>query len=160
LNAAPPRASGRVQVLERRSPSADAGALPRVAPDRVVHGDGIALVESSEGSTVTTDHIIRLRPETCPAWCVVRHGAGGTADEEDVVHIGGALLVRRTVLRLCTTIDPEEGTEDGPYVLVGSAEFTLHEAETLLASLTQLVDEGRGSLVPQQPEGALPVLDA
>lgn len=100
----------------------------------------------------------RARPEACPPWCVVRHGAA--AGEEDAVHIGGALLVRRTVLRLCTTIDPDAGVEDGPYVLVGSAEYTLHEAESLLAALTQLVDEGRGSLAAQQPEGALPVLDA
>jgi hypothetical protein len=90
----------------------------------------------------------------------VRHGTPGGVTEDDVVHIGGALLVRRTVLRLCTTIDPDDGTEDGPYVLVGSAEFTLHEAESLLASLTQLVDQGRASLPAQDAEGALPVLDA
>lgn len=100
---------------------------------------------------------LRPRPDACPAWCVVRHGEAG---EEDTVHIGGALLVRRSVLRLCTTIDPDSRTEDGPYVLVGSAEYTLHEAESLLAALTQLVDEGRGSLATQQPEGALSVLDA
>lgn len=102
----------------------------------------------------------RRHPGACPAWCVVRHGTPGGVTEDDVVHIGGALLVRRTVLRLCTTIDPDDGTEDGPYVLVGSAEFTLHEAESLLASLTQLVDQGRASLPAQDAEGALPVLDA
>jgi hypothetical protein len=100
---------------------------------------------------------IRRRPATCPSWCVKRHGA---ADEDDLVHIGGALLVRRTVLRLCTTIDPEGGTEDGPYVLVGTAEYTLHEAESLLGALTQLVDDARDSLPAQHPDGALPVLDA
>jgi len=109
---------------------------------------------------VTADPMPRPRTQSCPAWCVVRHSAAAAPDEEDVVHIGGALLVGRTVLRLCTTIDPDEGTQDGPYVLVGSAEFTLHEAESLLASLTQLVDEGRGSLLPQQAERALPVPDA
>jgi hypothetical protein len=97
------------------------------------------------------------RPESCPAWCVVRHGV--RPSEDDLVHISGALLVQRTVLRLCTTIDSEAGTEDGPYVLVGPAEYTLHEAEAMLAALTQLVDQGRASLLPEQPEGALPVLD-
>lgn len=97
------------------------------------------------------------RPASCPAWCVVRHGV--RPGVEDLVHIGGALLVRRTVLRLCTTIDPEAGAEDGPYVLVGREELTLHEAEALLAAVTQLVDEGRRSLATEQAEGALPVLD-
>jgi hypothetical protein len=91
---------------------------------------------------------------TCPAWCVVRHEAG--ADED--VHIGGALLVGGTLLRLCSTTDPA-GIEEGPFVLVGDDEFTLHQAEALLAALTQLVDEGHRSLLPQHPQGALPVLD-
>jgi hypothetical protein len=68
-------------------------------------------------------------------------------------------MVRKTVLRLCTTIESVANTEDGPYVLVGDEEFTLHEAEALLAALTQLVDQGRASLLAQQPDGALPVLD-
>jgi hypothetical protein len=93
----------------------------------------------------------------CPAWCAVRHGSG--QDEGDLVHISGALLVQRTVLRLCTTIDPDGDVEDGPFVLVGSAELTLHEAEALIAALTQLVDEGRGSLSTEQPQRALAVLD-
>lgn len=92
----------------------------------------------------------------CPEWCVVRHGV---RPDGGLLHIGGALLVRRTVLRLCTTIEYVANTEDGPYVLVGDLEFTLHEAEALLAALTQLVDQGRASLLAQQPNGALPVLD-
>ena len=87
-------------------------------------------------------------PDSCPDWCVIRHGvARGT---EAQVHIGGALLVRRTVLRLCTTVDGSAGTEDGPFVLLGSSEFTLHEAEALIAALTQLVDQVRLSLPAQQ----------
>jgi len=93
----------------------------------------------------------------CPEWCAVRHRA---PQDVDHVHIGGALLVRDTVLRLCATIDSVANTEDGPYVLVGDAEFTLHEAEALLAALTQLVIQARASLPAQKPDGALPVLDS
>ena len=85
-------------------------------------------------------------PHLCPEWCTTQHGA--TRDAE--VHIGGALLVRRTIVRLCTTIDTATGVEDGPFVLLGASEFTLHEAEALIAALTQLVDQGRGSLAAQQ----------
>jgi hypothetical protein len=94
--------------------------------------------------------------QDCPGWCAVRHEA---SPEDILVHIGGALLVKRTVLRLCTTIDSVASTEDGPYVLVGHAEFTLHEAEALLAAVTQLVDQARASLLAQQSDSALPVLD-
>lgn len=80
------------------------------------------------------------RPATCPAWCCVRHGQH--AGEDDNVHVSGALLVKQTVLRLCTTIDPAEGTIDGPYVLVDSREFSLYEANVLIDALTQLVEEG------------------
>lgn len=106
--------------------------------------------------------MIRLRktidPE-CPSWCVLRHGPYDP-DEDRHVHVGGALLVGSTVLRLCTTLDPAAGSQDGPYVLLGSTELTLHEAEVMIAALTQLVDQGRTSLLAQQAEGALPVLDA
>ena len=87
------------------------------------------------------------RTESCPDWCAIRHESARGA--EDQVHVGGALLVQRTVLRLCTTIDAAAGTEDGPFVLLGGSEFTLHEADALIAALTQLVDQGRGSLPAQ-----------
>ena len=38
----------------------------------------------------------------------------------------------------------ESGDRDGPNVLVGDDEYTLHEADVLIAALTELVDEGRG----------------
>ena len=91
----------------------------------------------------------------CPPWCAGRHGP---RHEGALVHAGGALLVKDTVLRLCSTVDPATNTEDGPYVLLGDVELTLHETEALLAALTQLVDQGRASLLAQQPDGALPVL--
>ena len=86
---------------------------------------------------------------TCPAWCASRHDRSGEQD----LHVGGALLVQRAVLRLCTSIDPDTGTQDGPFVLVGDAEYTLHEAEALATALTQLVDQGRVPPLVQRPEG-------
>jgi hypothetical protein len=90
---------------------------------------------------------------------VVRHIANHGDPDSDVVHIGGALLVRRTVLRLCLTSDPLAGVAQEPYVLVGDDEFTLHEAEALLGALTQLVEQGQQSFAPKEPQSAFPVLD-
>jgi hypothetical protein len=64
--------------------------------------------------------------------------------EDDAVHMSGELLVRGVSLRLCTTIDPETDELDGPYVLLGGEEYTLHEADALIDALTHLVDEGVG----------------
>jgi hypothetical protein len=51
-------------------------------------------------------------------------------------------------LRLCSTIDPETQQADGPYVLLGGEEYTLHEADALIDALTQLVDAGMGVTRP------------
>ena len=80
------------------------------------------------------------RPLTCPAWCVQRHGI--RQGEDDTIHVSGELLVRGTSLRLCTTIDPATQQVEGPYVLLGGEEYTLHQADALIDALTQLVDEG------------------
>jgi hypothetical protein len=64
--------------------------------------------------------------------------------EDDAIHVSVELLVRGVSLRLCTTISPSTGQADGPYVLVGTEEYTLHEADALIDALTQLVDEGMG----------------
>lgn len=77
-------------------------------------------------------------PETCPSWCAISHAR--QRDEDDHVHVSGALMVRRTVLRLCMTHDPSTGRQEGPFVLVGSEEYSLHEADALIDALTQLVD--------------------
>jgi hypothetical protein len=82
----------------------------------------------------------RRRPETCPSWCALDHGRH--PGEDDIVHVSGALMVRRTVLRLCMTHDPATDKQEGPYVLVGAEEFSLHEADALIDALTQLVDRG------------------
>ena len=82
----------------------------------------------------------QIRPATCPAWCAVGHSR--RPGEDDTVHVSGALMVRRTVLRLCMTHDPKTGEHEGPYVLVDSEEYSLHEADALIDALTQLVDRG------------------
>ena len=64
------------------------------------------------------------RTTSCPAWCAVQHGR--QSGEEDTVHVSGALMVRGTVLQLCMTHDLGTDTRDGPYVLVGPEEFSLH----------------------------------
>lgn len=72
----------------------------------------------------------------CPAWCIITHGQ--LAEGDDSVHVGGALRVHRTILRLCSAGDEE------PYLLFGDDELTLYHAEALAAALAQLVDAGRG----------------
>ena len=80
---------------------------------------------------------------TCPAWCVQRH------DVSSSVHASHALQVRGTVLRLVSAA-AREGRA-GPYVVVGDQAYTLHEAEVLIAALTQLVDEARAASGPAVP---------
>lgn len=62
--------------------------------------------------------------------------------EDDHLHVSRSLRVRRTELRLAATVDPETGAVDGPYVLAGCEEYSLHEADVLIDALTQLVDAG------------------
>ena len=94
--------------------------------------------------------------EACPPWCTSRHGA--QAGEEDLVHLGGALRIRSTLLRLCVSTDPRTGVVDGPYVLLvpggrrdEAIEYTLHEAEALLDALTQLVEQGASAPSAARP---------
>ena len=84
----------------------------------------------------------------CPEWCTRRHAA---EDDAAHVHVSGALQVRRTMLRLVMTGESELGVQDGPFVLVGDQEYTLHEAEVLIGSLIQLVDQGRAATAPAVP---------
>ena len=80
---------------------------------------------------------------TCPVWCVQRHGPRSGE------HVGHALQVRGTLLRLVSTAKREGSA--GPYVVVGDQAYTLHEAEVLIAALTQLVDEARAATSPAVP---------
>ena len=90
-----------------------------------------------------------VREPGCPTWCVVRHGAKG--GEEDLVHVSAVLRVRGLPVRLCATIGSasvDGPSLDGPYVLIGSDEYTLYEADALIGALTQLVDAGSGVTRP------------
>ena len=81
------------------------------------------------------------RPGPCPDWCTVRHGRH--AGEDDLVHISKQVFVGNTLVRLCSTIDPESGAQDGPYLLVGNEELRLDEARNLIQVLIDLVAQGR-----------------
>jgi hypothetical protein len=91
----------------------------------------------------------------CPAWCARQHSKAASSSGEQV-HIGGALQVRRTLLRLVSTVAPQGETVSGPYVVVGQQPYTLHEAEVLIAALTQLVDEARAATAPEVPRMRTP----
>jgi hypothetical protein len=78
----------------------------------------------------------------CPCWCAVHHVGHGVEERGDLAHISGALLVKRTVLRLAASIDPDTGAQDGPVVYVGDEEYTLYQAEVLIDALMHLVDQG------------------
>jgi hypothetical protein len=87
-------------------------------------------------------------------------GHGIHLGEEDQVHISRQLCVRTMLMRLCATIDPDTAEMDGPYVLMGTQEFDLGEVDALIAALTQLAQDAKGSFLPEQLERTLPVADA
>lgn len=99
-------------------------------------------------------------PPGCPRWCVSQHTVH--LGEEDWLHTGEPLMVADGLTaRLCMSIHPTTRDEDGPYVLIGTSELTLDETARLSASLLDLANAPmRGSVSAEQPEGALPVLDA
>jgi hypothetical protein len=82
-------------------------------------------------------------PAGCPPWCVLDHGIN--LGEEDHVHVSSPLCVRDTFIRLCSSVDPQTGLQDGPYVLLGHHEYALHEVEQLVTALTSLIEEARTS---------------
>jgi hypothetical protein len=77
----------------------------------------------------------------CPEWCVTRHSPD--LGEENWLHLGEAVVLDDGIVaRLCESIDPESGAQDGPYVLIGTTEYTLREAEHLGASIVALALAG------------------
>jgi len=59
------------------------------------------------------------------------------------VHSGEPLAITDdTLAQLCMSVDPTTGAEDGPYVLIGSTEYTLREAAALAAALLELAATG------------------
>lgn len=80
----------------------------------------------------------------CPDWCVAAHSVH--VGEEDWIHVGEPLPVADggTTARLCMSVDPGTGAVDGPYVLIGSSEYTPDAAVALgraLVGLAELVLE-------------------
>jgi hypothetical protein len=85
--------------------------------------------------------------QTCPPWCVADHGANH--GEDDQVHTGEPVELADGVLaRLCLSVDPRTGAQDGPYVLVGWSEYTLDEAEALGTALVTMARAGRDATRP------------
>ena len=85
--------------------------------------------------------------EWCPAWCVTRHGMH--LGEEDWVHSGAPIEVARDVTaRLHLSVDPGTGVRDGPYLLVGTTEYTPAEAEDLGAAIVALARTGAATTRP------------
>ncbi|MFC0678393.1 DUF6907 domain-containing protein [Lysobacter korlensis] len=99
----------------------------------------------------------RVAP-ACPRWCAAPHGA--FAGEEDWIHESEPLVLTEGVsARLRMSVDPASRVEDGPYLFIGSSEYTLHAAGALATSLAALAAEGMRSLTAKQPEGALTIFD-
>jgi hypothetical protein len=85
--------------------------------------------------------VARATRQLCPVWCATRHGFH--AGEEDWVHTSQPLsLDDHTVANLCMSIDPTTGAQDGPFVMIGSAEYSLDQAGRIGAALIGLADLG------------------
>jgi hypothetical protein len=85
-----------------------------------------------------------LAHAACPAWCATGHGV--QLGEEDWVHLGEPVpLTDGVSAQLCMTIDPSAAIEDGPYVVIGTSEYSLLEAQALGASLMALATTGASS---------------
>ena len=77
----------------------------------------------------------------CPAWCVTGHGVH--LGEEDWLHCSEPLTITDGVsAELCLSVDPSTRAEDGPYLVVGSTEYSLDEARALALGLLDLVSTG------------------
>lgn len=83
-------------------------------------------------------------PDACPHWCALQGDDQEFHEHAEGVHVSGTFLIKRTALRLASSIDPDTGAPDGPHVYVGEEEYTLYQAEVLIDALTHLVDEGTG----------------
>lgn len=80
----------------------------------------------------------RGRSRACPGWCVARHGTH--VGEEDWVHVGEPLTVAAgdVTAKLCLSVDPDSGEQDGPFVLIGDSEYTPAEAAELGRAIMEL----------------------
>ena len=82
-----------------------------------------------------------LSRSLCPPWCVAGHRAD--LGEDDWLHSSEPIPFADGVpARLVMSIDPGTGEVDGPYVLIGTSEYSLAEATALAETLMQLVSAG------------------
>jgi hypothetical protein len=77
----------------------------------------------------------------CPSWCALRHDR--YQGEENLVHVSEGRFVRNTLVRICMTMDPQTGRTDGPFVLLGTDEYSLDEVAALVDVLRDLLNLGR-----------------
>lgn len=85
--------------------------------------------------------------DTCPPWCVAEHGV--FSGEDDHLHSGAGLpLAHGVTAQLCTTVDPDTGIVDGPYVVVGAEEWTLERARSVGQALIALAEQAAGVPTP------------
>jgi hypothetical protein len=76
---------------------------------------------------------------------VAEHGVQD--GEEDWVHLSSPVYLTDGIgARLCMSTDPVTGIEDGPFVLIGSSEYTLEEAEALGFALTGIAATGQRAI--------------
>ncbi len=74
----------------------------------------------------------------CPSWCVTGHRA--ELGEEDWLHCSEPVpFVDGVPARLAMSIDPGTGEVDGPYVVIGTSEYSVTEAIDLAEVLLRLV---------------------
>ena len=77
----------------------------------------------------------------CPPWCTADHGV--QAGEEDWLHVSAPVFLTDGVAaRLCLSIDPATGAQDGPFVLIGTTEYTLQEATAVGIAIIGIVQAG------------------
>jgi hypothetical protein len=80
-----------------------------------------------------------MNQNTCPRWCVTEHGVH--LGEEDWIHASAPVPVADgLVARLCMSVEPDTGAEDGPYMLIGTTEYTVTEAKALGDGLITLAN--------------------
>jgi hypothetical protein len=82
-----------------------------------------------------------VTPSSCRRWCVTQHGVD--SGEEDWIHTSAPVPVADGLMaRLCMSVDPATGAEDGPYILIGTSEYTVAEASALARALIELAHTG------------------
>ncbi|GAA1429233.1 hypothetical protein GCM10009616_10850 [Microlunatus lacustris] len=99
----------------------------------------------SSTEDLSRDILPRAAALGCPPWCVTGHGVH--LGEEDWLHCSEPLpLTDGVAAQLCLSIDPTTRTEDGPYLVVGSTEYSLEDAQALALRLLTLASTGSDRL--------------